>query len=142
MDWIDAPKQVEELFGFVYIINNTTNGKWYIGQKQFHKKVTRPPLKGRKNKRRSTKESDWRKYTGSSVSLNEDIANGDVIEKRILHICSCKWEMNYVETMLQFSNRALLDDNSYNGIINLRIGNIPASVDPVTLGECLDFRVQ
>ena len=53
---------------FVYIITDP-DGKSYVGVKQFHKKVTRPPLKGRKNKRRSIAESDWKDLRGSSPPL-------------------------------------------------------------------------
>ena len=37
--------------GFVYLITNTTNNMKYIGKKLAKFKTTKPPLKGRKNKR-------------------------------------------------------------------------------------------
>jgi len=36
----------------------------YIGKKLAKFKTTKPPLKGKKNKRRGYKESDWRTYYG------------------------------------------------------------------------------
>lgn len=59
--------------GFVYIITNLTNNKKYIGKKLARFKTTKPPLKGKKNKRRGYKESDWRDYWGSSDHLNADV---------------------------------------------------------------------
>ncbi len=62
----------EKVVGFVYLITNLTNDRKYIGKKLAQFKRTKPPLKGRKNKRRSSVESDWRTYYGSSDDLNED----------------------------------------------------------------------
>ena len=62
-----------EAFGFVYLIINKSDKRKYIGSKQMVKKVTKKPLKGKKNKRHSTAESDWKTYTGSCRELNEDI---------------------------------------------------------------------
>ena len=143
MDWINAPASTEDLFGFVYVVKNKTTKRWYVGQKQFHKTVKRPPLKGRVNKRHVIKDSNWKTYTGSSNELNTDIERGDEIEKTILCFCSCKWELNYVETWVQFVMGALVKKSSYNGIINLRIGNIPKSIDAEELDKkvtkiCLD----
>ena len=50
----------EDCEAIVYLITNKKNGMKYVGKKLAKRKVTRPPLKGKKNKRRSTKESDWR----------------------------------------------------------------------------------
>ena len=47
---------------FVYLITNKVNGMRYVGKKLAKFKTTKPPLKGKKNKRRGTKESDWRDY--------------------------------------------------------------------------------
>ena len=40
---------IEDHIGFVYEITDTENGMMYIGKKKFWSKVTRPPLKGKKN---------------------------------------------------------------------------------------------
>ena len=53
---IAMPKGV---VGFVYEITNTTNSRKYIGKKLAKFKKSRPPLKGRKNKRRYNVDSDW-----------------------------------------------------------------------------------
>ena len=53
--WTHKDKVVDELpadcEGFVYIITNQTDGRKYIGKKLARFKVTKPPLKGKKNKR-------------------------------------------------------------------------------------------
>ena len=107
---------------FVYIITDDT-GRSYIGVKQFHRKVTRPPLKGKKNKRRSIAESDWKTYVGSSVQLQEkvDIIGYDALQRReILHLCRTKGDGSYMEAKEQFDRGVLLSTKYYNGIINLR----------------------
>ena len=49
------------------------NGMMYVGKKLAKFKTTKKPLKGKKNKRRGTKESDWKTYWGSSEKLTADI---------------------------------------------------------------------
>ena len=63
----------EDVVGFVYLITNTTNGRKYIGKKLARFKRSRPPLKGRKNKRRYKVDSDWQDYYGSSDDLTIDV---------------------------------------------------------------------
>jgi hypothetical protein len=56
---------VDNSFGFVYLITNMITGRKYLGKKQFHSY--------RKKKR--VAETKWQNYTGSSVELNQDIKN-------------------------------------------------------------------
>ena len=75
--WSYQDKLVEELpsdcEAFVYLITNLTNDKKYVGKKLAKFKTTKKPLKGRKNKRRGTKESDWKTYWGSNTHLVDDV---------------------------------------------------------------------
>ena len=111
-------------YGFIYKITNLTNDKKYIGKKQCKSVRKRPPLKGKKNKRHETVETDWKTYTSSSNQLNKDleVLGKDSFKFEILRWCDSKWELSYYEARLQFDEEVLLKDDYYNGIINLRIG--------------------
>jgi hypothetical protein len=115
----------EDCEGFVYLITNLTNGQKYVGKKLARFKVTKPPLKGRKNKRRSTKESDWRTYFGSSDHLNADVKElgEDKFAREILYYCQSRGMLSYLEAKEQFDRKVLLTDEYYNGIINVRVGS-------------------
>jgi len=114
----------EEYEGFVYLITNTTTGQKYIGKKLAKFKTTKPPLKGKKNKRRGTKESDWQEYWGSSERLQEDVnaLGPEKFTREILYLCKSRAEMSYIEAREQFDRRVLEKDDYYNGIINVRVG--------------------
>tara|TARA_B110000503_G_scaffold54650_1_gene87763 strand:+ start:3832 stop:4257 length:426 start_codon:yes stop_codon:yes gene_type:complete len=126
--WIYEGKKVDELpadcEAFVYIITNTTNDKKYVGKKLAKFKTTKPPLKGKKNKRRGTKESDWRTYWGSSDHLNADVSvlGEDKFKREILYFCPSRGVASYLEAREQFERRVLETDDYYNGIINVRVG--------------------
>ena len=128
-EWTYQGKIVEELpkdcEGFVYLITNTTNNKKYIGKKLARFKTTKPPLKGRKNKRRGYKESDWRDYWGSSDHLNADVQTlgPQNFTREILHFCPSRGVLSYLEAKEQFDRRVLETDEYYNGIINVRVGS-------------------
>lgn len=128
MSWTFQNKIVQELpegtEGFVYLITNITNDMKYIGKKLAKFKKTRPPLKGRKNKRRSTVESDWRDYWGSSERLLADVAElgEEKFTREILHLCPSRGVLSYMEAKEQFDRNVLLTDEYYNGIINVRVG--------------------
>ena len=127
--WTYNGKVVDELpadcEGFVYEITNQTDGRKYIGKKLARFKVTKPPLKGKKNKRRGKKESDWRTYWGSSDLLQEDVEKlgEDQFTREIIHYCESRGVMSYLEAKEQFDREVLLTDEYYNGIINVRVGS-------------------
>jgi hypothetical protein len=128
MQWTYKGNEIDKILddyeGFVYLITNTTTGQKYIGKKLAKFKTTKPPLKGKKNKRRGTKESDWREYYGSSDRLNADVATlgEDKFTREILYLCKGRGEMSYIEAREQFDRRVLETDDYYNGIINVRVG--------------------
>lgn len=104
----DLDFNVDDYFGFVYkIVNNQTN-RAYIGRKQFHS-YTRKKIKGKKNRKKVVRESNWKTYTGSCELLNEEIAS---IGKEnftfiILELCTTKRDLGYTETQLQFKENVL-----------------------------------
>lgn len=134
MDWENVPSDIENWFGFVYLIErlNARGGepKFYFGCKQFKKKVTRKPLKGKINKRRSVAESDWLDYYGSSKELLKDVElyGKDQFKRTILKLCKSKWQLKFEELNYQIDNKVLLRADVYNGIINLRIGKVPLAL--------------
>ena len=123
MPWLYKNKEfsmdlVDKHVGFVYIIRNQDNGKYYIGKKSFTK-IKR--YQKNKKKKRMLIESDWLEYTGSNETLNEDIENGASVVKEILYLCNSKAEMSYYEAKLQFEYDVLKDSMSYNQWIMVRV---------------------
>lgn len=123
MNWQNVPKDIDKYQGFVYIINNRVTGKYYIGKKFFWKKKTLPPLKGKKNKRHSKVESDWKDYWGSSNSLLADVNKYGKknFDRVMLRWCVNKWDCAYYELLYQLEADVLFDENAYNEIINVRL---------------------
>ena len=128
MEWTYKGKKItkipDEYEGFVYLITNKKTGQKYIGKKLAKFKTTKPPLKGRKNKRRSTVESDWRDYWGSSDQLKADVAELGTTNftREILYFCNSRGMLSYLEAKEQFDREVLLSTEYYNGIINVRVG--------------------
>ena len=129
MTWLFNSQKVTELpadcEGFVYLITNLTNNRMYVGKKLARFKTTKPPLKGKKNRRRGTVESDWRDYWGSNDHLKADVKQlgEENFSREILYFCSSRGLMSYLEAKEQFDRQVLLSDNYYNGIINVRVGS-------------------
>jgi len=127
MSWLFEYKEIEVLpedcVGFVYLITNLTNNRKYIGKKLARFKTSKPPLKGRKNRRRGTKESDWREYYGSNDELNKDIEQlgTENFKREILYYCNSKAECSYIEAREQFRHKVLETPQYYNGHIQVRV---------------------
>ena len=104
----DLDFSIDDYFGFVYKITNIQTQRSYIGRKQFHS-YTRKKIKGKKNRKKIVRESDWRTYTGSSDILNEDIQRmgKDKFIYTILKLCATKRDLGYTETWYQMTESVL-----------------------------------
>jgi len=103
---------IDNFFGFVYLITNLQTGKKYIGRKYFTQR-----RKPRGGKRKVTSESDWKRYYGSSPELKTDVEKfGKAIFRReIISLHKTLGKTNYEETRQLFLNNVLtesLDDGT------------------------------
>lgn len=99
--------------GFVYLITNLVTGEKYIGKKFLYSRRT-VVLKGKKKK--TTKESDWKDYYGSSEYLQKDIdlLGKDKFKREILSYHKTRSATNYAELEQQVLNDVLRDPMFYN----------------------------
>ena len=111
---------LEGFVGFVYLIENTTNSRKYVGKKLLTKSKT---FQVKKKKKRKRVESDWRDYHGSSEELLKDVEvlGPSSFKRTILHLCRTKGEMTYLEAKEQFDRDVLLSHDYYNSWISCRI---------------------
>lgn len=106
--WCGVLPDVDDYFGFVYIITHQDSGRKYIGKKQYWRSSGK--VKRRPSDRQSDKWRDhhwlpaaWQKYTGSSKELNKDIKkNGKRFYTfEILKNCRSKGDLHYSEIVEQ-----------------------------------------
>jgi hypothetical protein len=126
-------------YGFIYLITNNVTKRMYVGKKQCISNFKRKPLKGRKNKRKDTRESDWKSYTGSSSDLNADIEKigKDNFTFEILQTCTSKWELSYYELVEQLARNVLFDDTYYNGFVGPKLGKAPKNARDKSISKKL-----
>lgn len=123
MTWKNKPKDIKDHLGFVYIITHKESGRYYIGKKQFWSKRTLKPLKGKKRKRHTVVESDWKKYWGSSNKFNAYVkaeGKSKFTREMLLH-CDSKFDLSYEELKLQMYYNIFEDSLAFNEIINIRL---------------------
>jgi hypothetical protein len=119
----------ENLYGFIYLIENKETGRIYIGKKNVFSTLTKPlgkrelaelVDKRRSKKKKVTKESNWLDYWGSNKTLLEEIKEHgyESYKKTILHCCFSKKELTYYEIHYQCMYGVLLPTVlSYNDSI-------------------------
>ena len=103
---------IDNFFGFGYLITNLQTGKKYIGRKYFTQR-----RKPRGGKRKVTSESDWKRYYGSSDELKADVARlgKEKFKREIISLHKTLGKVNYEETRQLFLNNVLteaLDDGT------------------------------
>ncbi len=103
---------IQDNFGFVYLIQNNLNGKKYIGRKYLWQ--FRTP-KGKKRKVKS--ESDWKNYYGSCPELKEDTdkLGRENFSRTILSLHKTKGKTNFEETRQLFLNNVLTESLDSGG---------------------------
>jgi hypothetical protein len=135
-EWENMPTQdqIDNWYGFVYKITrlNALEGepKFYIGCKKLKSIRRLPPLKGTKRKRTSVKKSDYETYYGSSNELLKDIEKygKENFKREVLKMCTCQWQLKYEELWYQIKEDAIIKNEYYNAILNVRIGRPPKSL--------------
>jgi hypothetical protein len=112
--------QVDEYFGFVYLIENLLDGRKYVGKK-FFTKSGRKQIKGKTKKVRLS--SGWENYWSSSDELKADVKQHgeENFTRTILYLCKSRSECSYRETYEIFLRNALLTDSYYNKWVSVRI---------------------
>lgn len=116
---------IEDWFGFIYRITEKHTGKEYVGKKQFFSHRSKI-VKGKKNRKHYKKESDWKKYTGSSKELNIAIEQHgkENYHFKIESLHKTRGSLFYEEVYIQITEdvlRAKLPNNTrkyYNGHIS------------------------
>ena len=113
---------IQDYFGFVYLIECDKTNRKYIGRKYFWS--FRTP-KGKKRKVKS--ESDWKNYYGSCPELKEDIQKygRENFSRSIISLHKTKGKTNFEETRQLFKNNVLTEslDNGTPRYYNSNILN-------------------
>jgi hypothetical protein len=113
---------IQDYFGFVYLIRNNLNDRKYIGRKYLWSYRT---PKGKKRKVKS--ESDWKNYYGSCPELKEDIQKfgRENFSRTILSLHKTKGKTNFEETRQLFAHNVLTEglDNGVPRYYNSNILN-------------------
>ena len=113
-------EQIDEFYGFVYLITNLVTGRKYIGKKFFYSSKTKQ-VKGKK--KRYKVSSDWQTYYGSNAELTKDVIElgSENFKREIIHLCKSKGECGYLEAKEQFNNAVIESDDYYNSWIMVRV---------------------
>lgn len=132
--WMYEGKEVNNIndlpegcIGFIYRIDNLTNGKFYYGRKTIRKigakkRLTKTEKLLPENKRRTFKYVDseykgWENYNGSCLPLLKHISEGHNIRKEIIRICYSKSELTYYELKEIACSSCLEIEQCYNSNI-------------------------
>lgn len=120
-EFTETPRNYES---FVYLIEDTENGKLYIGKKSFWSTTKVVNEKGKKVNKRV--ESEWKKYYSSNPEISKlaQGGNGARFKRTILHLCVSKGTATYLEAREIMERRCLEKPNNYyNYFLELRVNS-------------------
>ena len=125
LEWIYQDKvftenDIDNNYGFVYIITNHINNKKYIGKKLFWSAKTKQV---NKKKKKYKVLSDWQDYYGSNDALRKDVETygKENFSRVIIHLCKSKGECSYLEAKEQFNRNVIESADYYNTWIMVRV---------------------
>ena len=97
-------EDINDYYGFCYLLTDLENGKQYIGRKYFYSVRKK---KGIRKKERS--ESDWKSYYSSSKKIQQMVQESgpNRFKREILSLYKKKGQVNYNETKLLFQHNVL-----------------------------------
>ncbi len=123
--------KIDSAHGFIYIIEEISTGRIYIGQKQLWTKKTKMV---NKKKKKITIESDWKNYYSSSGYIKEkvELEGTSDFKRYVAVLCISAGQMNYVELKLQMDLKVLERPHLYiNGFVGGRITNSHIKFDMI-----------
>ena len=97
-------EDINDYFGFCYLLTDLENGKQYIGRKYFYS------IRKKKGIRKKVRlESDWKSYYSSSkkIQLLVQESGPNRFKREILSLYKKKGQVNYNETKLLFQHNVL-----------------------------------
>ena len=144
-EWLGVPANIDDWLGFVYLVT-APSGKKYVGKKLFWSSTRKKPLKGKTRNRLGKKESDWRKYYGSSEELKKELAatQGVGWKREILHLVrkresgAGKCELALVELKVQMALNCFIREDFFNKMLNVRLGVFPSDIPYHIIDELID----
>lgn len=125
-------ENIEDHVGFIYLIENLSNNRKYVGKKLFTSSRTKMV---KKKKKKVRVESDWKKYYGSNIELIADVdaIGSQNFRRTILRLCKTKGECNYFEAKEQFALDVLRSEEYYNTWIMVKVHK--SHVSKTKIGE-------
>ena len=103
-DKIFESENINDYFGFCYLLTDLENGKMYIGRKYFYSIRKKKGIR-----KRVRSESDWKTYYSSSKKIQQMVQESgpNRFKREILSLYKKKGQVNYNETKLLFQHNVL-----------------------------------
>ena len=103
-DKVFESEDINDYFGFCYILTDLENDKQYIGRKYFYSVRKKKGIR-----KRVRSESDWKSYYSSSkkIQLLVQESGPNRFKREILSLYIKKGQVNYNETKLLFNHNVL-----------------------------------